>query len=281
MNIYLVILGLCIVSTLAISLIYLKRYLTRKQQKHTHSNIRQLALLRELIAALQRHRGLSNVVLGGDKSMIQDLTKVCRQVDELILKAQQFDTTHRKAWEGLFDHWSRLRNIGSRDQKNNLQQHNQMICNSIFLIEDVANEIDLSGGRPELSYLPCIWSEVIQAAEWAGQARAIGAGIAAAGVSSAEQRIRMQFLYLKIEQLSRQAFSSLRHHAATHPQVNRFDIQASEKIITEFLACIQQDILGATTPTIDAKTYFQKATQSVDALLALVDAALAQLQGKK
>jgi hypothetical protein len=59
-----------------------------------------------------------------------------------------------------------------------------MIRNTIFLMEDVASEVDLTGGRVELQYLPCIWKEVVQAAESAGQARALGTGIAAAGCNS-------------------------------------------------------------------------------------------------
>jgi len=45
-----------------------------------------------------------------------------------------------------------------------------------------------------------------------------------------------------------------------------------------FLRCVNQELLGQEQPVIAAKTYFQRATQAIDELLALVDAALAQLQ---
>ncbi|MHA6181683.1 hypothetical protein [Pseudomonas mohnii] len=159
----------------------------------------------------------------------------------------------------------------------NREQH-LIIRNSIFLMEDVANEIDLTEGRAELGYLPCIWREVVQAAEWAGQARALGTGIAATGQSSPEQRVRMRFLYQKIELLAGTAFATLQRHATDHPQADVFRLQHREQVVEDFLRCTKEELLDQIQPVIAAKTYFQRATQGIDELLALVDAALAQLQ---
>lgn len=126
-----------------------------------------------------------------------------------------------------------------------------------------------------LVYLPCIWREVVQAAEWAGQARALGTGIAAAGRSSAEQRVRLRFLYQKIEQLAGSAFATLQ------PQCELFHLAQRQRVIEDFLLCIEQELLGREQPTIAAKTYFQRATQAIDELLALVDTALLQLQPQR
>ncbi|SFP11655.1 nitrate- and nitrite sensing domain-containing protein [Pseudomonas borbori] len=256
----------------------LHRRLQRQKRQHIQLNIRQLALLRALISGLQRHRGLSNGVLCGDASLSQDLATVRQGLDRHIRAAQELDGTHRDAWHSLIDHWSRMREGRSSDRANNLAQHHLIIRNSIFLMEDVACEIDLSEGRAELGYLPCIWREVVQAAEWAGQARALGTGIAAAGQSSAEQRVRMRFLYQKIELLAGTAFATLQRHAAEHPQANGFRLEHGQQVVADFLHCIKQELLGQEQPVIAAKTYFQRATQAIDELLALVDAALAQLQ---
>ena len=255
----------------------LHRRLQRQRRQHIQLNIQQLALLRALISGFQRHRGLSNGVLCGDASLSQDLAVARQGLDQHIRAAQALDSTHQDAWNSLIDHWSRMRE-GRSDQANNLAQHHLIIRNSIFLMEDVASEIDLSEGRAELSYLPCIWREVVQAAEWAGQARALGTGIAAAGQSSAEQRVRMRFLYQKIELLAGTAFATLQRHASEHPQANGFRLQHREQVVADFLRCIKQELLGQERPVIAAKSYFQRATQAIDELLALVDGALQQLQ---
>jgi len=268
--------------TALVSLILLFHGLHRRRQRqkrqHIQLNIRQLALLRALISGFQRHRGLSNGVLCGDTSLNQDLATARQGLDQHIQAAQAFDSTHRAAWNSLIDHWSRMREGRSSDRANNLAQHHLIIRNSIFLMEDVASEIDLTEGRAELGYLPCIWREVVQAAEWAGQARALGTGIAAVGQSSAEQRVRMRFLYQKIELLADTAFATLQRHATDHPQADVFRLQHRKQRVADFLRCTKEELLDQEQPLIAAKTYFQRATQAIDELLALVDVALAQLQ---
>jgi len=268
--------------TALVSLILLFHGLHRRRQRqkrqHIQLNIRQLALLRVLISGFQRHRGLSNGVLCGDASLSQDLATARQGLDQHIQAAQAFDSTHRAAWNSLIDHWSRMREGRSSDRANNLAQHHLIIRNSIFLMEDVASEIDLTEGRAELGYLPCIWREVVQAAEWAGQARALGTGIAAVGQSSAEQRVRMRFLYQKIELLADTTFATLQRHATDHPQADVFRLQHRQQRVEDFLRCTKEELLDQEQPVIAAKTYFQRATQAIDELLALVDVALAQLQ---
>ena len=256
----------------------LHRRMRLQKLQHRQLNIRQLSLLRALIAGLQRHRGLSNGVLCGDQSLSQDLAATRQELDRHIGTAQALASTHKDAWSGLIDHWSRMRDGRSSDPANNLAQHHLIIRNSIFLMEDVASEIDLSNGRAELSYLPCIWRDVLQAAEWAGQARALGTGIAAAGQSSAEQRVRLRFLQQKIQLQAGSAFDTLQQHAAQHPQASAFHLRRCEQVVKDFVHCIEQELLGREQPVIAAKAYFQRATQAIDELLALVDGALQQLQ---
>lgn len=260
---------------LALAFYGLHRRLLRQRQAHVRSNIGLLVLLRGLIAGLQRHRGLSNGVLCGDAGMSQELAATRQLLDQQIRAAGELDGSHGDAWNSLIDHWSRLREGRGGDAANNLAQHHLLIRNAIFLMEDVASEVDLSEGRAGLGYLPCIWREVVQAAEWAGQARALGTGIAAAGSSSAEQRVRLRFLYQKIEQLAGAAFASLQ------PQHELFRLAQRQRVIADFLRCIEQELLGQERPAIAARTYFQHATQAIDELLAVVDTALQQLQPQR
>lgn len=93
-----------------------------------------------------------------------------------------------------------------------------------------------------------------------------------------EQRraaVRLRFLYQKIEQLAGSAFATLQ------PQCELFHLAQRQRVIEDFLLCIEQELLGREQPTIAAKTYFQRATQAIDELLALVDTALLQLQPQR
>lgn len=274
---------LCFIGAAALALsivtLYgLHRRLQRQKQARIQLNIDQLALLRALIAGFQRHRGLSHGVLCGDGGMSQELADISQQLDGHIQDARTLDSNHPEAWNGVIDHWSRLRERHTADVANNLTQHHLIIRNSIFLMEDVATEVDIGEGRAALGYLPCVWREVVQAAEWAGQARALGTGIAAAGQSNAQQRVRLRFLLEKIRLLAGTAFASLHRHAVEHPQQDAFRLAQREAVVTSFLHCIEQELLSQEQPRIAAKAYFKRATEAIDELLALVDTALLQLQ---
>ncbi|MBS7724042.1 hypothetical protein I0E51_01165 [Pseudomonas lalucatii] len=95
----------------------LHRRMQRHKRVQIQANIRQLALLRALIAGFQRHRGLSNGLLCGDASMGQDLGDTRRQLDQHIREAQALGGSHRDAWNGLIDHWSRLRQGASAPRR--------------------------------------------------------------------------------------------------------------------------------------------------------------------
>jgi hypothetical protein len=216
----------------------------RQQQRALEHNLEQLALLRALLADFQRHRGLSNGVLSGDNSMR----------------------------EALQETRLRLRTIDGRDPASNLQAHNRIIRDTIFLIEDIATERDLSGGRDDLQYLHCIWHEVVQTAEWSGQARALGTGIAAAHQSSAAQRVRLRFLHQKIREHSESAFAILKRDFAGQQRLHQ-----CEHAVATFLDCMEAELLGTETPAIEARHYFEQATAAVNELLALIDSALGDL----
>lgn len=244
----------------------------RQQQRALEHNLEQLALLRALLADFQRHRGLSNGVLSGDHSMREALQETRLRLDRATQQAAQFASGQINAWRALIGQWRQLRTIDGRDPASNLQAHNRIIRDTIFLIEDIATERDLSGGRDDLQYLHCIWHEVVQTAEWSGQARALGTGIAAAHQSSAAQRVRLRFLHQKIREHSESAFAILKRDFAGQQRLHQ-----CEHAVATFLACMEAELLGTETPAIEARHYFEQATAAVNELLALIDSALGDL----
>ncbi|MBE0506844.1 MAG: nitrate- and nitrite sensing domain-containing protein [Marinospirillum sp.] len=247
-----------------------------KQQRQDY--LAQLLVLRQLIGGFQRHRGLSNGVLCGDVSLRDQLSHTRRELDQLLNKALLLPTRHSNGWQALADHWSRLGQGRTLDAKNNLQQHHLLIRNSIFLFEDLALAADLSNNRKDLYWLPVIWREVLQTAEWAGQARALGTGMAATRHSSPEQRIRMKFLYHKIRLLSEMAFSDLQPGFPNQSPQAAGLLNICQQQVQQLLTCINDQLLLNSQINISAPDYFRQASETIDALLALVDITLHDLQ---
>lgn len=264
----------------ALSLLALGLHVRQRRQRRlelTHT-LHQLRLLRQLIAALQRHRGLSNGVLNGDSNLLAELAQTRQTVDQHMQQSLMLSTTQREAWDALLDHWSRLRQSGHLTPENNLTQHSLLIRNSLYLLEDIAVSADLTKEHPALHYVAALWRDLVPATEWAGQARALGTGLAAQGNSTAEQRVRLRFLYQKIEQSTQRTFTLLQDHAHRFPESTLSGVNGCAQAVNGLLACIDRDLLQGTTPTIAAPAFFAQATKTIDRLFAVVDAALGQLE---
>lgn len=258
--------------------VLLHQHLRRKRHKRHMETLRQLLLLRQLIGGFQRHRGLSNGVLCGDDSLRANLAQIREQLNGLMLLAASMPLHQPKAWQYLMDHWSRLSTGHNLNPDNNLKQHHLIIRNSIFLLQDLALEQDLSGRNPRFSHLPLIWNEVLQAAEWAGQARALGTGIAAAGQGNVGQRIRLKFLHQKIQQLTTAAFQALSPQFTAWMPSAQQTLKDCQTSVMQLLTCIEYHLLADEAPGISAAEYFQLASRAIDGLLALVDINLEALQ---
>lgn len=253
------------------------RHQQRRRIQIAHT-LRQLRVLRQLIAALQRHRGLSNGVLNGDDRLRAELTETRATVDRHIQQRTMRHTTQRETWDALLDHWGRLRQSEQLTVENNLTQHSLLIRNCLYLLEDIAVSADLAKEYPHLHYVEALWRDLVPAAEWTGQARALGTGLAAQGCSSAEQRVRLRFLYQKMEQSTRSTFELLREHSLCFPDMALAGVNDCAAAVKSLLECIERDLLQCSTPSIAAPVFFAQATQTIDQLFGLVDDALGQLE---
>lgn len=269
---------LAVLAGVAILFFWLHHQQKRQQRLQTEQVLKELRLLRQLITALQRHRGLSNGVLNGDDRLLAELMKTRELVSQHVQSMSSLNTARREGWESLCDHWSRLRQNDGLAVDNNLAQHNVLIRNCLYLLEDVAVSADLTHQYPNLQHVPALWRHLVPAAEWTGQARALGTGLAAQRVSSPEQRVRMRFLYQKIVQTTQLTFQILQAHTSQFPEMKLKTVDDCRAAVDGFLACIQSDLLAGEKPTIAAPLFFEKATYTIDRLFDVVDEVLAQLE---
>lgn len=228
-------------------------------QKTQHLGVHHLLLLKELLMALQQHRGLSYGALNGDPAMRSRLPGLDANINRQIEKLKGI-TGIRPAtdhWIAFNNHWQRLqpRNL-ELTAENNLTQHNRLITVVLYLIENVAeacllsNEIINDGERASI-----LWQQVLVAAEWLGQARALGSGVIASGVCGSVERIRMSFIRSRIES------------AAQHIQHQFPDPQ----ILQRTLGTIDLQFLEREQPDIPAREYFELISQAIDKVLAHFD----------
>lgn len=264
---------ICLFISVLLFFFILYHRLRRQQQTQLHTGIEQLKLLRLLLADFQLHRGLSTALLSGDTSLTSDLHNTRQRLEKCIQQASALDTAHHKQWFNLIQQWQHIHQNNTAKASSNLLSHHRLIRHTIYLIEDIAHELNAANSSHKLDYLNYIWHEVVQTAEWTGQARALGTSMAASQSSSAAQRVRLRFLHSKIKQLSSTAFSALETRNANH-----LNVRQSQQTVNSFLLCLEQELLNCDYPHIEAKHYFEQATQAINELLGMIDTALKDLQ---
>lgn len=228
-----------------------------------------LHLLRHLIARIQQHRGLTNGVLNGSTDLRQRVDTLQRDINRTITELDtQLNLSDLERWQTSTEHWQRLRtSYATLGSHNNLLQHNCLIMTLLYLVEDVAEVCALAQSRNDTeSSIDFLWKRLLPLAETIGQARALGTGIAASGVCTSVNRIRMQFLLGKL-------------HEATERGQNEYALPLSRAVVTQlrqFEQLIQQKLMGSDAPDLAPDQFFQQATDVLDTALKEFDAGVRQ-----
>lgn len=245
----------------------LRTYSQHKTRKTQALGLIWLSSLRMFLAKVQKHRGLSTGLLNGERSLENQILKLQASIADDINVIESAGEWMEKSerWVGIVEHWRRLsQKYKSYSAADNLNQHHWMIQNTLYLIEDMADEHALISlaRRENIEYL---WKDLLQTIEFMGQARAIGTGVAAVGSCGSVERIRLNYLLRKIK-------SNCEVLVENVPERTR-----TKETVDKLLNFINEHILGKQCD-VDPQEYFGMVTESLEFLYAQYDTALARLK---
>ncbi|MBD1390431.1 nitrate- and nitrite sensing domain-containing protein [Neiella sp. HB171785] len=261
LNIVLVVLA---VSALLAVVVWFSNYRIRQQTNMRYQQgIDWLQQLRELLTAVQQHRGLTNGYLNGDESAKIRIAELQRQIGQAIAKLNQQGPWIQRSerWKSIQDHWARLStNYINHQASYALEQHNRLVLNVLHLIEDCAEqhhlqELQLAANQPAEE----LWKSTLFNAEYIGQARALGTGVAASAHCSSVERIRLKYLHSKLEEYQLSVATS----------------QIKGKL-SPLLSSIETNVM-VSHPSIQPSAYFALATEALDSVIVGFDQGLEQL----
>ncbi|BCD97293.1 hypothetical protein MARGE09_P1494 [Marinagarivorans cellulosilyticus] len=228
----------------------------RQHQKQKRAQgVIWLQALRSMLMHIQRHRGLTTTVLGGDVTLVGKLEEaqrnVSRDLGHIALVGDWIKDNPN--WEAITAHWARLAGQYQRlDARKNLDQHNKLIKGILVFIDDVAIEHYLVGARLD----DVSWRFVLAVVEQLGQIRAVGlAYIASLERSESAPRLRNALQVLMEE------FSS----TSTHAEYSRFLTDAHRHKIQQFLTAFPLALLE-NPKACPLQSYYQTATGVIDEL---------------
>ncbi len=225
-----------------------------------------LQSMKRFLSHIQQHRGMSNGYLNGRDELLHDLEflqlKITSDLGVIVGTDDWLQNNER--WQSICDHWSRLSCTFRRNNaENNLAQHNALIASILYLMDDMAQEHDLLLlSLPQGKPLYLLWRQLLAAAEFVGQTRAIGMGVAVRGECDSVARIRLNYLCQKISDNTGSFWDEI--------PVDEYQRQGLE----DFIACIGQHLVSDRV-SIAPTDFFQSASKVLDDLYAQYDSLLA------
>lgn len=270
-----------------IGLNYLVRLKTRRRLSALRRRgIYKLELLKKLLTHMQQHRGLSNGELNGDsqlKCRVYDVVKMVEK-DWEYLEPVKNDVANHDRFMGIYTHWNRLKvRYSGLSVRNNLEQHNRLIMNLLYLIEDVAESHQLDCIRSDSRGSEVIWKELLETAESIGQVRALGTGIVAAGGCDSIQRIRVRFLNEKIKRMLKELITGLQcslDNGSSRELIAPIldQVTKTEDSINELITLNETELFSQQGIKISSEDYFSLASRCIEPLMTLFDEGLNRLK---
>lgn len=240
------------------STVFLYVHSKKKNRDVQVRGILWLGHLRVFIARVQKHRGMTTAYINGSKDRAREIEQLSWDISEDIKKIERVGSwiVNNENWNSIAEHWARLASGYKTNENpgNNLTQHSRLIQNTLYLVEEMADEhglLQIKGSQS--ASIEFLWKDLLHAIEYLGQARAVGSGITAKHSCSSVERIKMNYLHRKIEE---NCFS-----------VTQFlpEGDIAEREVRSFLSTIQRDVL-AHKCVLDTSQYFDMATKTIEFL---------------
>ena len=229
-----------------------------------------------LLQHLQQHRGAASTFLKGDATFRDVMLEKQAAIEADIAAIDALDATYGErlkssaTWAELKNTWAKLQSeVETLAPADSLARHTALIREVLNFRTSVADISGLTLDPDVDSYYVMLASvtNYPEITEAIGQARAIGSGALTAGTIETKDRVKLESLTLLAKSYADAASAGLEHALEANPELSASlsaDIAAATQAEQEFFDLLRGQVLDVDTPTVDAKTYFNKATATID-----------------
>ncbi|HEB67018.1 MAG TPA: methyl-accepting chemotaxis protein [Gammaproteobacteria bacterium] len=253
--------------------------------------VRYIAALRPLLEHLPQHRGMTNAYLRGDKRFRERLLAKRAEIAADFERVRAVDADLGASLQAtaqlqaLQEAWHRLEGRSfDMPAREAFTEHTALIERLIGFVAHVADTSNLILD-PELdSYylMDLVVNRLPPLTDAMGQARGLGAGVAAQGILPAETGMRLAVLMERVKVGEATMDRDLEVAIETNPAISA-QLQGKDKAAVakagEFLDLIRKDLLETDDITVSSATIFDAGTTAIAAAFDLYDAILPSLDG--
>lgn len=237
--------------------------------------------LKTFLQYTQQHRGTANGYLNGNQSFKEKLIEIQKKTDNTIKNIDKIDQevgsklNTTKAWADIKNKWDDVsNNVYSMKAPESFALHTEITYETMELIKDVADSSKLKVvPRLDSSYLmESVVYELPLLTENMGQARGKGAGSAAKGVLTDQEKLLYTSFISSIRNNSANFIRAYNIIQIENPEVGnqlKDKVESSQQLITEFLDVFENRIIKKVD--IESGQFFDMATKTIDASFALYE----------
>lgn len=242
-----------------------------------------ISKIRQLYQDFPQHRGMTNAYLNG-KSEFR--SKIMAKREEISADITAIDAVDRNfgddfqstaLWEEVKEDWSALRNKSfSSSPSVVFDEHTILISKLYSLIEQVSNQSGLVLD-PKLNtsfIMDSLIYKLPHVTENLGQARGLGSGVAASGVMTLQNRIKLGTLLATVTNNSKATMQNLKialdENEGLEEKLSALMAEQAATM-TRFTDTVTQDLLLQDMITIDSSHFFTLGTKAIKANYQLYD----------
>ncbi|MDX2218651.1 MAG: HAMP domain-containing protein [Burkholderiales bacterium] len=241
---------------------------------------------RDLLSALQLHRGLQAQKLRGNNAVDARLSEARAQVDARLVelraqsKAQSEDLAKVEAL--LEEDWAKLKASTETDARKSFVQHEQLIARLLLFNEEMANATNLMLD-PELDSFAVMDLTVMKipaTMEALAALRGRGALGLRDGSLTPEDRVQLKAMHITYDKLEERMHSTIQSLFKNRPDIKqRLAALESEtdKAAEALMEALDNKLLASEQATISSDEFFALGTRAVDAQVALHKAFVPEL----
>ncbi len=234
-----------------------------------------------LLQHVQQHRGAANTFLSGDTSfkdiMAQKQALIVEDIAAIdsVEQAYGIELKSSERWQEIKNEWQSLQNeVDTLTAAESFDRHTALIDKILGFRIYIADKSNLSLDPNTDIYFLMISTvkSYPQTAELFGQIRAIGSGSLVDGSISATERVNLEVLVRLADSSSAQAGQDLAQAFDFNPALRTRlegltqEAQTQEKAFQDL---VSNQVINKEITTITSKEYFDAATKTIDADLAV------------
>ncbi|GEM_PF-3232336 len=244
-----------IIAVFSVAAVLILRLEYKRMAQKQYQGVKRLSLFKELLSSVQYHRGRTTAYLNQDEDAHPEIIllqpRIVHLINDVSKLAPELEDNER--WQNITQHWARLSvNFYRNEKNNNLAQHNQLIQSILYLMDEtVAGSGLLRLKSTNVKALRFLWQELLAAAEYVGQARAIGTGVLSAHYCNDKEKQQFVFLQQKIQEATRLAWHSLPASDSQRKQLELLDDCITEQFLNDTLTMSNRDYFDICTNVMD------------------------------